>query len=85
MADVGPIATQPSAAARDFQRDRSPRRLAQGTPASPAASGSLGGDGHESNGSDERPSGKGKDGKYKGPTVDIKGQHSNAREGAPLT
>jgi hypothetical protein len=91
-ADVGPIATQPptatvSAPARDYMRDRSPRRPTQGTPssASAGATGTLGGDAHETNDSEERPSGKGKDGKNTGPVVDIKGQPSNARGGDALT
>jgi hypothetical protein len=89
-ADVGPIATQPPSAtvsARDYTRDRSPRRPTQGTPssASAGATGTLGGDAHETNDSEERPSGKGKDGKNTGPVVDIKGQPSNARGGDALT
>ncbi len=86
--DVGPIATQPAqpqVSARDPTRDRSPRRTAQGTPASSGATGSIGGDMHESPDVEERPSGKGKDGKKTGPVVDIKGQPSNARGGASLT
>jgi hypothetical protein len=87
-ADIGPIATQhapPQVSTRDPTRDRSPRRTPQGTPASSGASGSIGGDVHESPGVEERPSGKGKDGKNIGPVVDIKGQPSNARGGASLT
>jgi hypothetical protein len=89
-ADVGPIATQPPPAqvsARDPTRDRSPRRNTQGTPAnaSSGATGTLGGDVHESPDFEERPSGKGKDGKNTGPVVDIKGQPSNARGGGALT
>jgi hypothetical protein len=89
--DVGPIATQPPPVQvpvreRDPTRDRSPRRTPQGTPATASAgsSGTIGGDTHESPDVEERPSGKGKDGKRTGPVVDIKGQPSNARGGASL-
>ncbi len=83
-ADVGPIATQPPSASVS---DRSPRRTTQGTPAtaSAGATGTLGGDAHESPDLEARPSGKGEDGKNKGPVVDIKGQPSNERGGVAFT